>query len=158
MGKPYSTDLRRRVLKAIDEGMPATAAGARFDIPASTAIRWAAIWRKERRDTALAMGGDRRSEPLEAWANDILAWVEERPGLTLDAIVARLAAQAVDCSDRAVARLLKRHGVTYKKRRWSRASETARTSPKREKPGRPRCRSATLRNWSSSTKAASTRA
>ena len=62
------------------------------------------------------MGGDRRSEPLEACAADILDWIAEQPGLTLDAIVARLGAQGVACSDRAVARLFKRHGITFKKR------------------------------------------
>ena len=138
MGKPHSTDLRRRVLGAVEAGASATAAGRRFEVPASTAIRWVAIWRRERRDAALAMGGDRRSE-LEACAADILDWIAEQPGLTLDAIVARLGAQGVACSDRAVARLFKRHGITFKKRRWSRASETERTSPKRAKTGARAC-------------------
>lgn len=115
MGKPYSTDLRRRLLRAIENGLSATAAGHRFDIPASTAIRWASIWRKERRDAALAMGGDRRSDALEAHADAILSWIDEKPGLTLDTMVERLAATGVECSDRAVARLLKRHRVTFKK-------------------------------------------
>ena len=60
MGKPHSTDLRRRVLGAVEAGASATAAGRRFEVPASTAVRWVAIWRRERRDAALAMGGDRR--------------------------------------------------------------------------------------------------
>jgi hypothetical protein len=96
MGKPYSSDLRQRFVAALDEGMSASAAGRRMRIARSTAVRWAAIWQKEGRAEALPMGGDRRSEALEAHAETILGWVAETPDLFLNEIAARLAAEGIE--------------------------------------------------------------
>lgn len=128
MGKPYSSDLRQRFLAALDEGMSASAAGRRMRISRATAVRWAATWQQEGRAEALPMGGDRRSEVLEAHAPDILGWLEEKPDLFLREIVSRLADEGVETSAMSVARLLTRHGITRKKRLWLLPSRRARTS------------------------------
>jgi len=130
MGKPYSSDLRGRFVAALDEGMSASAAGRRMRISRATAVRWAATWQREGRAEALAMGGDRRSEALEAHAPEILRWLEEKPDLFLREIVSRLADAGVETSAMSVARLLIRHGITHKKRLSSRPSRRARTLPK----------------------------
>jgi transposase len=127
MARPYSKDLRERFVAALNEGMNASAAGARMRVARSTAIRWASIWRTGGRAEAKPTGGDRRSEALEAHAETILGWVRETPDLFLREIVARLAAQEVATSQSGVARLLARHGGTRKKRRWSPPSRPART-------------------------------
>ena len=127
MARPYSKDLRARFVAALEDGMNASAAGARMRVARSTAIRWAAIWRAEGRVEAKAMGGDRRSKALEDHAGTILAWVRETPDLFLREIVARLAEREVSASQSSVARLLARHGVTRKKRRWSPPSRPVRT-------------------------------
>lgn len=127
MGKPYSSDLRGRFVAALDEGMSASAAGRRMRISRATAVRWAATWQREGRAEALPMGGDRRSEALEAHAPDILGWLEEKPDLFLREIVSRLADAGVETSAMSVARLLARHGVTRKKRLWLLPSRRART-------------------------------
>lgn len=75
------------------------------------------------------MGGDRRSEALEAHAPDILGWLEAKPDLFLREIVSRLGDAGVETSAMSVARLLIRHGITRKKRRWLLPSRRARTSP-----------------------------
>src|SRR6516164_3108719 len=47
MTKPYSMDLRERVVSAVDtEGMSRHEAAARFGIAVSSAIRWMARYRK----------------------------------------------------------------------------------------------------------------
>ena len=135
MGKPYSSDLRQRFVAALDEGMSAGAAGRRMRVARSTAVRWAATWRREGRAEALPMGGDRRSEALEADASKILGWVRQAPDLFLGEIVARLAADGVETSVSSVARLLARHGITPKKRPWSRLNRHARISPARAPSG-----------------------
>jgi len=61
------------------------------------------------------MGGDRRSDTLEAHASKILGWLEETPDLYLGEIVARLADAGIATSGSSVARLLARHGITRKK-------------------------------------------
>ena len=115
MGKPYSSDLRGRFVAALDEGMSASAAGRRMRISCATAVRWAAAWHQEGRAEALPMGGDRRSEALEAHAPEILGWLEEKPDLFLREIVSRLTDAGVETSAMSVARLLVRHRITRKK-------------------------------------------
>ena len=70
------------------------------------------------------MGGDRRSEALEAHATKILGWLEEKPDLHLSEIVARLAEEDVESSVSSVARLLTRHGITHKKKTVIAAEQT----------------------------------
>lgn len=128
MGKPYSCDLRGRFLAALDEGMSAGAAGRRMRISRATAVRWAATWQQEGRAEALPMGGDRRSEALEAHAPEIRGWLGETPDLFLREIVSRLADAGIETSAISVARLLARHGITHKKRLWSRRNRRVTTS------------------------------
>ena len=128
MGKPYSSDLRQRFVAALDEGMSASAAGRRMRIARATAVRWAATWQREGRAEALPMGGDRRSDTLEAHAPKILGWLEETPDLFLSEIVARLADEGIATSGSSVARLLARHGITRKKRLWLLRNRRARIS------------------------------
>ena len=47
MGRFYGMDLRRRVIEAIDGGMSARSAAARYSVAASTAINWRRRWREE---------------------------------------------------------------------------------------------------------------
>ena len=47
MVRPYGFELRRRVVDAIDEGMSARAAAARFSVAPSSAIKWHQQWRAE---------------------------------------------------------------------------------------------------------------
>jgi transposase len=82
------------------------------------------------------MGGDRRSDVLEAHAPTILGWLEETPDLFLGEIVARLADEGVATSGSSVARLLARHGITRKKRLWLLPSRPARISPRPALSGR----------------------
>nr|WP_299845270.1 helix-turn-helix domain-containing protein [uncultured Jannaschia sp.] len=124
MGRAYSADLRGRFVAALDEGLTASEAGRRMRVAESTAIRWAAIWRREKRAEALPMGGDRRSDALEAHAATILGWIEETPDLFQRGIVARLAARGAGTSATAVARLLARHGIMLRKKRSSPPSST----------------------------------
>ena len=135
MGKPYSSDLRQRFVAALDEGMSAGAAGRRMRIARSTAVRWAATWRREGRAESLPMGGDRRSEALEAHAPKILRWLDDTPDLFLCEIVARLAGERVKSSVASVSRLLARHGITHKKRLSSPLSRHARISQARAPNG-----------------------
>jgi len=130
MGKPHSADLRRRFVALLKEGLSASAASRRLLVARSTATRWGQVWRSEGRAEAAPMGGDRRSGVLEAHAPTILALVEARPDIFLHEIVAALAMQGVETSEDAVSRLLRRHGVTRKKRHLSQPNGSVRTLQK----------------------------
>jgi len=138
MGRPYSHDLRARFVAALDDGMSASAAGVRMRIPRSTAVRWSAIWRQEKRACALPMGGDRRSGDLDAHADTIRDWLNDTPDLFLREIQARLAKRDVRTSTSAIDRLLTRHGMSFKKRPSSRKSKAAKMSHRGEPTGRHR--------------------
>ena len=129
IGKAYSKDLRHRFVTLLDEGLSASSAGRQLLVTRSTAIRWAAIWRKEHRCEALPMGGDRRSAAIEEHAGAILSWIEEQPDLFLHEIAAKLEEeQGFQSSPDAISNLLARHGVTRKKRPSSPANAIGKTS------------------------------
>ena len=88
MTKPYSTDLRVRVVEAVDEGATRQEAAERFGVSVSSAVRWHQVWRHERTIEAKPYGGSR--SPLEDHAEEVLAVIEKQPDLTLDEIVAAM--------------------------------------------------------------------
>jgi transposase len=114
MTKPYSTDLRVRVVEAVDEGATRQEAAERFGVSVSSAVRWHQGWRHEGTIEAKPYGGSR--SPLEDHAEEILAVIEAQPDLTLNEIVAVMRKQKIPGSRTALFRFLERHAVTSKKR------------------------------------------
>ena len=91
MSGPYSSDLRRRVLDAVDGGSSARQAAARFGVGVATAIRWVRRWRETGERTARKQGHPIRSK-LDAHEADHLGLIEETVDITLDEMRRRLAA------------------------------------------------------------------
>src|SRR3979409_1784163 len=71
MPKPYSQDLRERVVRAVEAGASCHEAAAAFEVGVSSAIRWVARWRETGSVAAKPMGGKR--SPLDA-PKDWLVW------------------------------------------------------------------------------------
>ena len=65
MPKPYSQDLRVRVIGAVESGSSARSAGRLFGVSESVAIKGVERWRRTGSVAAKRMGGYRRS-PLDA--------------------------------------------------------------------------------------------
>ena len=64
---PLSVDLRKRVVSAVrEEGMSCRAAAQRFGVSFSSAICWVAALRERGSYAPLPMGGDTRSQRVEA--------------------------------------------------------------------------------------------
>ena len=110
MTKPYSTDLRVRVVEAVDEGATRHEAAERFGVSVNSAVRWHQAWRHEGTIEAKPYGGSR--SPLEDHAEEILAVIEAQPDLTLDEIVAVMRKQKIPGSRTALFRFLERRAVT----------------------------------------------
>jgi transposase len=73
---PLSLDLRKRVVSAVrEEGMSCRAAARRFGVSFSSAIRWVAALRERGSCAPLPMGGDTRSQRVEAHADFLLAFI-----------------------------------------------------------------------------------
>jgi len=129
MGKSYSQDLRDRVIDAVErDGMSRRKAAKRFGVSESAAVKWLQRFRDHGVRTALGKGGHRRPvlKPHRAFLEAALA---EKPDITLEALGRRLLAErAVKADTSMLSRFFRREGITFKKRRWSRASRTAPTS------------------------------
>jgi transposase len=114
MGKPYSEDLRRRVVSAVEKGMSRREAASLYEIGASTVIRWVDRWEATASVAAKPMGGDHRSR-LQEEREWLLARVAEAPDLTLEEIRAELGARGVQVGYGTVWRFFRREDYTVKK-------------------------------------------
>jgi transposase len=110
MARPYSQDLRERVVEA---GATRQAAGDRFGVSDSSAIRWVQRWRAAGEFAAKRRGGS--SSPLEKHAALLLALVAEQPDLTLDEWCVVLREHEIVTSRLSVWRFFDRHKISYKK-------------------------------------------
>ncbi len=118
MTRALSTDLRERLISAVEGGLSRRSAARRFGIAASTAIKWVAQWRRTGDVRPRPQGGDKRSHRIEAHAGEILALVDETPDITLAEIAAHLdQAHGLKVVQSTVWRLLERHDMTVKKNR-----------------------------------------
>jgi transposase len=128
MAEPLSQDFRERVLEAIAEGSSGRQAALRFGVSAASVSRWRALERVQGDARPKAMGGDRRSQRIEAHADLILALVEKTKDMTLEELRVVLVGRGLSFSYGALWRFFDRRGYTVKKRPRTRASKSGRTS------------------------------
>jgi transposase len=135
MGRPYSMDLRERVIAAIDDGMSTRQAAARFSIGIATAGAWARL-RRLTGEVAPATQGKPKGSVLDAHADFIMNLLKEKSDMTLKEIAERLADErSVRVVPTAVWKFLDRRDMTHKKRPLTRASKSAPMSRRRAKIG-----------------------
>lgn len=113
MPRCYSSDLRERVIDAVDEGATRREAAERFGVSVSSAVRWHQFWREDGRVAAKVFGGSRSA--LEDYVEKIVALIEEPPDRTLNEIVEAMHKRGMPGSRTALVRFLERHGITLKK-------------------------------------------
>jgi len=113
MPRPYSDDLRARVIEAIEAGASRREAAERYELSASVVVIWAQRWEKTGSVAAKPSGGS--TSPLEDHAEFLLALIAEQPDLTLDEIVAAMAKRGIAGSRSAVWRFFDRRGISFKK-------------------------------------------
>jgi len=123
MGAAYSQDLRDRVLSAYDRGMKTRQIAEVFRVcPA-----WARRVKQRRRETGETTPRPMGSPGFRRFDRARLAeLVRERPDATLKELRELLGSP---CGEPAICTALKRLGLSFKKRRSTRRSRTARTLP-----------------------------
>jgi transposase len=128
MAKPYSQDLRDRVIDAVEKsGLSRRGAAERFGISDSAAIKWVERVERIGSRTAARMGGY-KPRKLDPHRDFLEAARTEKPDITLQGLCDHLLSErAVKADTSMMSRFFRRVGVTFKKRRSSRASRTART-------------------------------
>jgi transposase len=117
MARPYSLDLRERVVALVADAMSCRDVAELTNIVASTVVKWAQRQRQTGSPAAKAMGG-KRPYLLEAHRDWLLQRLCEKPDLTLHALQAELMEQrniVVSCDT--LWRFLKREGISFKKKR-----------------------------------------
>ncbi len=127
MSTPLSLDLRVRVLAAVAAGLSHRQAGERFRVSAASVSRWRAREREQGDPSPRPMGGDQRSQHIEAHGALILSLYEATPDITLQELRAALAEHGVSVGYGGLWRFFDRRGITVKKRRRTRPSRKGRT-------------------------------
>jgi len=123
MGAAYSQDLRDRVLAAYDRGMTSGQIAQTFAVSASWARRVKQRRRETGETTPRAMGG---VTVVKIDMDRLRELVLAQPDATTQELHARL---GIDCSESAVGMALRRLDLSFKKRRCTLRSRTARTLP-----------------------------
>ena len=138
MPKPFSQDLRNRVIDAVRKGgMSCRAAARRYEVSESTAIKWLERYRRDGLRGPVGHGGHRPSV-LMPHREFLEAARAEKSDVTLQALCDRLSAErGVKADTSMMSRFFRKIGVTFKKRRSSRASRIAATSAAIERAGGP---------------------
>jgi transposase len=117
MSKPYSLDLRERVVAAVEGGLSCRQAAALFDVGVSTVVRWTGRARETGSAAAKPMGGDRRSLLVGAPRAWLLERVAAEPDLTLEELRDELAGRGIVVGYGTVWRFFEREAITVKKKR-----------------------------------------
>lgn len=116
MARPYSNDLRERVVAAVDgEGLSCRAAAEGFGVGVSTAIRWMQRRRETGSVAAGQIGGHRPRKIAGAWRTWLLQRCHER-AFTLRGLVSELAERGLQVDYRSVWAFVHAEKLTYKKR------------------------------------------
>jgi transposase len=114
MAKPYSEDLRTRVVAAVDGGLSRRQTAKLFDLGISSVIRWVQRARATGSAAAKPMGGDHRSR-LTGERDWILARVEATPDVTIEELREELRGRGTVVGYGTVWRFLAREKLTFKK-------------------------------------------
>jgi putative transposase len=116
MVKPYSEDLRRRVIAAVEEdGLSRREAARRYRVGESTAVKWLSAFHGSGRMGPRPMGGDRRSvlKQERAWLAELIG---REKNLTLALISERLRRErGVRANLSMIWKFLRVQGFSFKK-------------------------------------------
>ena len=117
MGRPYSQDLRERIVGAVEAGDSRRAAARMFGVSASCAVKLVRRWRETGSVKPSKIGGPRRCK-LEPHGDWLLALVKEEPDITLAELRARLREERdMVASIGTIWHFFERRDISFKKNR-----------------------------------------
>jgi transposase len=117
MARPYSQDLRERVVASVKRGLSRRQAAGLFRLGISTVINWVHRDLETGNSAAKPMGGDRRSRLTGEHRAWLLDRVAAAPDLTLEELREELRQQGISVGYGTVWRFFKREEITFKKNR-----------------------------------------
>ncbi|MEM1395840.1 MAG: hypothetical protein AAGH38_00130 [Pseudomonadota bacterium] len=114
MSYGYDAALRDRVIRAVEKGSSARAAGARFDSGVATAVRRVRLWREPR--SPMDQPRKSKGSPLDPYVDWLVALRQQEPNLRLiDIAEGLLAEQGIGFHKAMLSRLFRRERITFKK-------------------------------------------
>jgi transposase len=128
MGKPYSLDLRKRVVAAIKGGMSRNQAAKQFGVAISTAIGW--MHRVE--ETGSIAPGQMGGHKPKAISGEHAVWLSQRMkngDFTLRGLVAELAERGLKVDYRSVWEFVHAEELSFKKKRGGWRTRSSRRRP-----------------------------
>ncbi len=128
MVRPYSMDLRERVVAAVAAGESRRSAARRFGVSESVAVKWLQRVANTGSVKPSKMGGYRRPA-LDGERDWLLARFAQQPDVTLTALLLELRERGVKVSLYAVWSFFKREGLTVKKNAARRRARSAGRGP-----------------------------
>jgi putative transposase len=113
MPKPYSIDLRARVIEDVQTGASRREAANDYRISPSVVIIW--VQRFEETGSVAPKPSGGSISPLEAHAEYLLGLIRDKPDMTLEEIVAAMRKRKIAGSRSAVWRFFHRRDISFKK-------------------------------------------
>ena len=116
MVKPYSVDLRERVVAAVAAGASCRSVADTFGVSVASVVKWS---QRQRQTGSVAPGkiGGHKPLKLEAERAWILARLSEQPDLTVRKLADELAERGIHVGHVAVWNLLRSENLSHKKKR-----------------------------------------
>ncbi|MCH7485638.1 MAG: IS630 family transposase [Proteobacteria bacterium] len=114
MTRPYSEDLRERVVRVVESGTSRNAAAKQFDVSISFVVKLMQRWKQRGTIKADKYGGWRKSK-LAPHADRIRALVKENCDITLDELCALLATEGIETKRSTLGDFLLAQGMSKKK-------------------------------------------
>jgi transposase len=149
MGKPYSDDLRERVVAAIEAGHTRKEVAELFNMALSTVGGFI----RRRRETGSVSPdkfGGYKTFALEPHTDLVKQLVAQQPDSTLAELQARLEKERVTVSQSAISRFLHHIKLTFKKKFYTQPNKIGQTSPRPARRCGKNSQPLTRRNLSSS--------
>ena len=114
MVRPYSLDLRERVISALETGDSCRAVASRFDLAVSTVVKWGQRYRKTGSVAPGKYGGHKRHslEPHRALVHRLVA---ARPDQPVRELREALAEHGIELNAESIRRFLHAEGLSFKK-------------------------------------------
>jgi transposase len=125
MAKPYSEDLRRRVVEAVESGATIPEAAEEFGVGISSVVRFLRRHRETGSVSPSKFGGY-KEYALAAYEERVRVLVAEQPDITLAELRAKLAKEKVVVGQSSVFRFLRHVKLTFKKKSARRRAGSSR--------------------------------
>lgn len=114
MAKPYSQDLRQRMVRGVQGGQSRRKVAANLDVSASCVIKLMRHW-EETGDCLPAKFGGHKRYALVDHEDKVRAFLAAQPDLTITQLWDKLKALGIQVGRSAVGRFLQHLKLTYKK-------------------------------------------